>query len=114
MSQQELHRVEVVALRRAGRISQREAARRLQLTERQVRRLEARVAEGGAAALRSRRRGRPSNRATDPHTVSQVAALISTHYRDFGPTLASEYLQERHGRRADPTGRRQRAHCAAS
>ena len=29
--------------------------------------------------------------------MSQVAALISTHYRDFGPTLASEYLHERHG-----------------
>ena len=38
MSQQELHRVEVVALRRSGHISQAEAARRLRLTTRQVRR----------------------------------------------------------------------------
>jgi len=38
MSQQELHRVEVVALRRSGQISQAEAARRLRLTTRQVRR----------------------------------------------------------------------------
>jgi hypothetical protein len=26
-----------------------------------------------------------------------VGRLIRAHYRDFGPTLAGEYLQERHG-----------------
>jgi len=31
-----------------------------------------------------------------PAVVSQVAALIRANYRDFGPTLASECLQERH------------------
>jgi len=41
MSQQELGRVEVVALRGAGTIKQAEAVRRLGLTVRQVRRLEA-------------------------------------------------------------------------
>ena len=41
MSQQELKRVEVVALRRSGQIDQAEAARRVGLTVRQVRRLEA-------------------------------------------------------------------------
>ena len=40
MSQKELKRVEVIALRRSGRITQGEAARRLGITERQVRRLE--------------------------------------------------------------------------
>ncbi|MGE5669305.1 MAG: helix-turn-helix domain-containing protein, partial [Betaproteobacteria bacterium] len=53
MSQQELKRVEVVALRRSSQIDQAEAARRLGLTVRQVRRLEAKVAAGGAAGLRS-------------------------------------------------------------
>lgn len=97
MSQQELKRVEVVALRRSGQIDQAEAARRLGLTVRQVRRLEVRVATLGAAGLRSARRGRPSNRRLALATRTQVSALIRTHYRDFGPTLASEYLQERHG-----------------
>lgn len=97
MSQQELQRVEIIALRRSGRISQVEAARRLQLTERQVRRLEAKVALHGAAGLRSTRRGRPSHRRITPATVLQAATLIRAHYRDFGPTLASEYLHERHG-----------------
>ena len=97
MSQKELGRVEVIALRRSGKISQAQAARRLHLSERQVRRLEAKVASAGAAGLRSQQRGRPSNRAIPAQIRSQVATLIRTHYRDFGPTLASEYLQQRHG-----------------
>lgn len=96
MSQKELQRLEVIALRRSGQITQAEAARRLALSERQVRRLEAKVTAGGGAALRSARRGRPSNRALKPRVVTRVAALIRTHYADFGPTLASEYLRERH------------------
>ena len=43
MSQEELQRVEIIALRRSGKMSQTEAARQLGVTERQVRRLEARV-----------------------------------------------------------------------
>ena len=97
MSQQELKRVEVIALRRSGQINQAEAARRLGVTVRQVRRLEAKVAAHGAAGLRSARRGQPSNRRLAPATVTQVGTLIRAHYRDFGPTLAAEYLQERHG-----------------
>jgi transposase len=97
MSQQELKLVEVIALRRSGQIKQAEAARRLGMTERQVRRLEAKVALQGAKGLRSARRGRPSNRRLAAQTMTEVSALIRAHYRDFGPTLAAEYLQERHG-----------------
>lgn len=97
MSQKELKRVEVIALRRAGRITQGEAARRLGMTERQVRRLEAKVALHGAKGLRSASRGQPSNRRLPVKTVTAVSSLIRTHYRDFGPTLAAEYLEEQHG-----------------
>lgn len=96
MSKQELKRVEVIALRRSGQITQTEAARRLGITERQVRRLEAKVAVDGAKGLRSARRGQPSNRRLAPKTVTKVSSLIRAHYRDFGPTLAAEYLLERH------------------
>ena len=97
MSQQELKRVEVIALRRSGQIKQAEAARRLGMSERQVRRLEAKVALHGAKGLRSARRGQPSNRQLALKTVTKVSTLIRAHYRDFGPTLATEYLLERHG-----------------
>ncbi len=97
MSQQELKRVEIIALRRSGQIDQAEAARRLGVTVRQVRRLEAKVARHGAVGLRSGRRGRPSNHRLAVATVAEAGRLIRAHYRDFGPTLAAEYLQERHG-----------------
>jgi hypothetical protein len=67
------------------------------VTVRQVRRLEAKVATQGAAGLRSARRGRPSNRRLAAPVVAKVSTLIRTLYRDFGPTLAGEYLHERHG-----------------
>jgi len=97
MSQKELKRVEVISLRRSGQITQGEAARRLSLTERQVRRLEVKVAVHGAKGLRSASRGQPSNRRLSAKSVTAVSTLIRTHYRDFGPTLAGEYLEERHG-----------------
>jgi Winged helix-turn helix len=78
MSRAELERVEVMALRQSGQVTQAQAARRLGITERQVRRLEARVASHGAAGLRSRRRGKPSNRRIAAAVVSQVPALIRT------------------------------------
>lgn len=97
MSEQELDRVAVMSLRRAGKISQAEAARRLGVSTRQVRRLEARLAKGGEAALRSCSRGKPSNRRTNAQLLARAMNLIREHYQGFGPTLASEYLAERHG-----------------
>jgi len=96
MSQQEQYRVEILKLRRAGRLSQAEAARRLRLTVRQVRRLEAKLARHGAKGLRSSRRGRPSHRRLSAATADHAIALVRAHYRDFGPTLAAEYLAEHH------------------
>ena len=97
MSEQELDRVAVMSLRRAGKISQAEAARRLGVSTRQVRRLDARLAKGGEAALRSCSRGKPSNRRTNAQLLARAMNLIREHYQGFGPTLASEYLAERHG-----------------
>lgn len=96
MSQQEQFRVEILKLRRRGRLSQAEAARRLHLTTRQVRRLEVKLARYGAKGLRSRRRGCPSHRRLAAETADHAITLIRTLYRDFGPTLAAEYLRERH------------------
>jgi hypothetical protein len=96
MSKKELGRVEILALRRSGQLTQSEAGRRLGLSERQVRRLELRAA-AGPEGLRSARRGRPSNRRIDPATVQEASRLIAELYPDFAPTLASEYLAAGHG-----------------
>ena len=76
-----------------------EAARRLGLSERQVKRLARRYRERGAAGLVSGRRGRRSNNAFDEAFREAVMDLVRTRYRDFGPTFASEKLVEEHGLR---------------
>jgi Helix-turn-helix domain len=70
-----------------------EAARRLRLTDRQVRRLQARLRQQGDRGIVHRMRGRPSNRKI-PDAVKQRALreLRQAHYAGFGPTLASEHL----------------------
>jgi hypothetical protein len=63
---------------------------------RQVQRLCAALARDGADGLISRKRGRPSSRRFSESLRRSIVTLISTHYADFGPTLACEKLLERH------------------
>lgn len=51
----------------------------------------------GAPGVVSRKRGRPSNRRHSDALREQIIAIVREHYSDFGPTLAREYLIERHG-----------------
>ncbi len=51
----------------------------------------------GVHALRSKRRGRPSNNRLPAEVTGQVRELLHTLYSDFGPTLAHEKLVEHHG-----------------
>ena len=73
------------------------ASVRLGLTVRQVERLVIRYEAGGPAAIASRARGRPGNRKLDDGIACRALALIREYYSDFGPTLASEKVRERHG-----------------
>ncbi|WP_420804079.1 helix-turn-helix domain-containing protein [Rahnella bonaserana] len=76
---------------------QREAARLLELTVRQVQRVLRRYREHGAASVISARRGRPGNNRIPEDLRCAALQLIRQHYADFGPTLATEKLLERHG-----------------
>ena len=62
MSYEELDRVSVIERVIEKRLTQREAARMLGLTSRQVRRLRRAYVRDGAVGLASKHRGRPSNR----------------------------------------------------
>jgi len=66
----------------------------LHLSERQVRRLRRRFEAEGADGLLHRSRGRPSPRRLAPRVRQQVAALLTTTYRDFNDCHATEKLQE--------------------
>lgn len=81
---------------KAKRMTQRQAAEALDLSVRQVKRLWRAYRAGGARALVSKRRGRPSNHQLDPAVKVQALKLIGQHYADFGPTLACEKLTEVH------------------
>lgn len=97
MSKRELTRLEVMQRLKEKRLSQKEAAQRLQISVRQVKRLWRAYQEQGAAGITSRRRGKPSNNRLDAGVVQQALDLIQEKYRDFGPTLAHEKLSEVHG-----------------
>lgn len=96
MTQREMERAGVIAEVAAGRMRQRRAAEVLGLSCRQVKRLVRAWRIEGAAGLRSRRRGRPSNRCHPVSLRTQVLALAAGRYEGFGPTLLGEYLAREH------------------
>ena len=98
MSQRDRDRL--VVLRKAEKklIGQGQAARELGITSRQVRRLLQRLKKDGDGAVIHKLRGRPSRRKTDERIRREAVDILSQEaYRDFGPTLASEYLASKHG-----------------
>lgn len=95
MSRQEQVRLEVFAQVKAGRITLVKAAELLQISYRQVLRLEKRYRRAGAAGLVHGLRGKPSNHRLDPRQKRRVLELYQGKYADFGPTLAAEQLAER-------------------
>jgi hypothetical protein len=73
------------------------AAERLGLTVRQIERLVVRYRADGPVGLISRHRSRVGNRALKASVAEQIVAVLHAQYPDFGPTLAAEKLQLRHG-----------------
>lgn len=97
LTTKEVRRLEVVQALHTGTLRQAEAARILDLSVRQVKRLVRRYRGDGAAALASARRGRTPNNALDPVFKQRVLDLYRAQYDDFGPTFAAEKLRERDG-----------------
>ena len=92
MSQKEVKRAQVLELLKKYKISQQEAARRIEITPRQASRLAKRYQLEGLLGLVSKRRGTASNRRLDAAACATAIGLIGTHYCDFGPTLAYEVI----------------------
>jgi transposase len=96
MSNREITRLEVMQRLKGKRLSQKEAARMLGISIRQVKRLWKAYQKKGAKGLVSQRRGKPSNNRMDAGIAQQALDLIKEKYEDFGPTLAHEKLTEVH------------------
>ena len=98
MTQTERDRL--VALKKVKKkiITQRTAAEELGLSVRQVQRLLKGVKELGDRAVVHGSRGKPSNRRLADRVEKEAVKILSGPvYEGFGPTLASEYLRDRHG-----------------
>ena len=128
MSQRERDRLKVLQEVEAGRLKQAEAAAQMGVTARQVRKLLRKVREQGDGGVVHGLRGRASNRRKPEEERRRAIELVAAEYPDFGPTLASEYLLERHGMgvsrealrtwmvaagiwKVKPRGKPARAHC---
>jgi hypothetical protein len=72
------------------------ASEELGISIRQTKRIRKNYLVDGEKGLVSRKRGRQSNRKISDTTKSEIMALVTTTYEGFGPTLASEKLEERH------------------
>jgi DNA-binding Lrp family transcriptional regulator len=97
MTQAERDRL--VALKKAKKklITQKQAAEEVGVTERQVRRLLRKLRRKGDRAVIHELRGRASNRKLPAELEGRAISVLSEPvYRGFGPTLAAEYLQQRH------------------
>jgi len=90
----------LVTLKKAKKklITQRAAAEELGLSTRQVKRLLFALKKRGDKAVIHGLCGKPSNRRIPESTEREAVKILSAEvYRGFKPTLAAEYLGEKHG-----------------
>ena len=92
LSQRERDRLKVLHEVKQKHLTQVEAAERLKVTDRHVRRLLDGLQERGDAAVVHGLRGRPSNRKLAAAYEQKILARVRQRYADFGPTLAAEHL----------------------
>ncbi|WP_255123225.1 helix-turn-helix domain-containing protein [Salmonella enterica] len=74
-----------------------QAAEMLSITPRHCSRLLKRYRQLGPLGMNNHSRGRVGNRLLPTSLIDQALCIIREHYRDFGPTLALENLEEVHG-----------------
>ena len=95
MRPEELRRVSIVKQAIGGLIIQKKAAELIGVTEREVRRLVKKVREEGDVGVIHKSRGKRGHRTIGDEVKAKALELCRKEYWDFGPTLASEKLQER-------------------
>ncbi len=98
MTQADRDRLVVLKKAQQRLITQPQAAEELEMSVRQVQRLLAALKTGGDRSVVHGLWGKPSNRKIDEAVrVEAVQILSKPVYAGFGPTLAAEYLRNKHG-----------------
>jgi transposase len=97
MSQEERDDLDWLKRAKDGSISQREAAKKMGVSDRWVRTLLKRMNQQGDAVVVHGLRGRPSNRKLPARTQKQAMKILTQpDWHDFGPTFAAEQLAKRY------------------
>src|ERR1700687_4864411 len=97
MSQEERDRLDWMKRARDGKMTQREAAERMGVSERWVRKLLRRMKKQGDTVVVHGLRGRASNRKLPAKTQKQALVILrEPDWHDFGPTFASQQLGKLH------------------
>lgn len=95
MTEEELKRKTIVEQAVDKRITQKEGAQRLEISERNFRRILERYRQQGDIGLVSRQRGKPSNNRLKESTRERIVEIIHDPlFSGFGPTLLAEKLEE--------------------
>lgn len=95
MSQKERKKLIAIEQHTSGKLTVKETAELLGLSQRQVYRLLKRKKQVGDSGIVHKLRGKPSNRGHGKEIQEKVLNLYWKNYRDFGPTLFAEKLQEK-------------------
>lgn len=96
MAIKELTRYEVIPRLVRREINGTEAAKQLNLSVRQVKRLKRKFIEDGPAGLAHGNRGKVGNRGMSEERIKRIEEIVKRRYHDFGPTFAAEKLKENH------------------
>jgi transposase len=94
LSGNERDRLKVLHEVEQGHLKQRQGAEQLGMSERGFRKLLKRYREKSDAAVVHGLRGGRSNRRLAEDTAVRAVEAVKKEYRDFGPTLAAEYLSK--------------------
>lgn len=98
MNQEERDWLEWLKRAQGGVVTQRQAAEKMGVSDRWVRKLLVRMKTDGDGVVVHGLRGRSSNRRIDEQTQARSIKLLKQpEWHDFGPTFASEQLAKRHG-----------------
>ena len=95
MSKKEIMRLKILEQIKKKKLTVKEGRESLAISERQTYRLVKRYREEGDKGLLHRSRGKPSNRGYPEDLKEKVIKIYRKSYKDFGPTLFTEKLEER-------------------
>lgn len=101
MSLKEVKKYDIIKKLISKELNGSEVSELLRMTVRHIRRLKRKVEQYGIKGLIHGNRDRISNRKIPDEEKQTIINLLHKHYPDFGPTLASEKLEERQGIKRD-------------